>query len=135
MSKINRLRLEPRARPRHIAPMCNALSPEKAVMWTFLYEGGVDPLLCAEHFTYESYRRWFAVLAASGDGRSALNESAFCERAEAMGHALDHRERRALKRMLRVPPPPRVRANRELLIQALADRFAGKRMHIERLIN
>lgn len=113
--------------------MCNALSPEKAVMWTLLYEGAVDPALSAEHFTHESYRRWFAVLASS-DG-AALNEDDFSARAAAMGHALDRMERRALKRMLRVPPPPRVRANRDLLVQALSDRHVGKRMHIERLIN
>ena len=119
--------------------MCNALSPEKAVMWTFLFEGAVDPALRADHFTHESYRRWFAVLAAlndGGDGQAVpLNEFVFSERAAALGHAMDHREQRALKRMLRVPPPPRVRANRELLVQALVDRHVGKRMHIERLIN
>lgn len=81
-----------------------------------MFERAVDPSLCEDHFTHESYRRWFAVLAA-------------------LGYVMDHREQRALKRMLRVPPPPRVQANRELLIQALADRRAGRRMHIERLIN
>ena len=106
--------------------MCNALSPEKAVMWTLLFEGAVDPTLCAEHFTHESYRRWFNVLAASQDG-VVLDVSNF--------NAVDRREQRALKRMLRVPPPPRVQANRALLVQALTDRHAGHRMHIERLIN
>ena len=99
-----------------------------------MYERAVDPILCAEHFTHESYRNWFAVLAAFPVNRS-FDEDVFSESAEALGHVMDHRERRALKRMLRVPPPPRVLANRELLIQALADHHAGKRMHIERLIN
>lgn len=114
--------------------MCNALSPEKAVMWTLLFEGAVDPALCEDHFTHESYRRWFAVLAAL-QGGVPFSEDDFSARAAAMGYALDHTERRALKRMLRVPPPPRVRANRALLVQALGDRHAGRRMHIERLIN
>ena len=104
-------------------------------MWTFLFEGAVDPALCADHFTHVSYRRWFAVLAALNGQAPPLDEAVFSERAAALGHAMDHREQRALKRMLRVPPPPRVRANRELLIQALADRHVGKRVHIERLIN
>ncbi len=114
--------------------MCNALSPEKAVMWTFLYEGGVDPALCADHFTYESYRRWFVALAQLPEG-ACLDEAAFSAQLKAQGHIMDHREQRALRRMLRVPPPPRVRANRDMLIQALADRRAGCRIHIERLIN
>lgn len=98
-----------------------------------MFERAVDPLLCEDHFTHESYRRWFTVLASLGD--EPLNETVFSKSAAALGHVMDHREQRALKRMLCVPPPPRVQANRELLIQALADRHAGKRMHIERLIN
>lgn len=102
--------------------MCNALSPEKAVMWTVLYEGRAEPRLNAEDFTHDAYRRWFAALA-SGSPDAVL------------AAATDRLEQRALSRMLRVPPPPRVRAHRELLIQALIDRKCGKRMHIERLIN
>lgn len=98
-----------------------------------MFERAVDPSLCEDHFTHESYRRWFTVLSTLGD--EPLNELVFSKNMAALGHVMDHREQRALKRMLRVPPPPRVQANRELLIQALADRHAGKRMHIERLIN
>lgn len=115
--------------------MCNALSPEKAVMWTLLFEGVLDQDLRVEHFTHESYRRWFAVMAALKHDGEAVNEAAMIGRSEALGFAMDHREQRALQRMLRVPPPPRVRANRALLVQALADRLVGKRVHIERLIN
>lgn len=98
-----------------------------------MFERAVDPSLCEDHFTHESYRRWFAVLATLGD--EPLNEIIFNRSMAALGYEMDHREQRALKRMLRVPPPPRVQANRELLIQALVDRRAGRRMHIERLIN
>ncbi|HEY9163495.1 MAG TPA: hypothetical protein VIN57_02705 [Magnetovibrio sp.] len=115
--------------------MCNALSPEKAVMWTLLFEGAPDPELRAEHFTHESYRRWFAVMAQLMQDGEAVNEASMVKRSEASGHAMDRLEKRALQRMLRVPPPPRVRANRSLLVQALADRLLGKRVHIERLIN
>ena len=119
--------------------MCNAISPEKAVMWTLLFEGGVDPSLCAEHFTHESYRRWFGVLASIDGGPEVspgpVSERDFLDAAAALGHTLEHLEQRALQRMLRVPPPPRVQANRALLVQALSDRHTGKRVHIERLIN
>lgn len=115
--------------------MCNALSPEKAVMWTLLFEGAPDPALRAEHFTHESYRRWFAVMETLNSVGASVDEAQMIERAAALGYAMDHRERRALQRMLRVPPPPRVQANRALLIQALTDRLVGKRVHIERLIN
>jgi len=114
--------------------MCNAISPEKAVMWTLLFEGGADPSLSADHFTFEIYRRWFCVLAGQGNG-TPLSEGAFSAQVAQSGHVMDRRELRALRRMLRVPPPPRVRANRDLLVQALTDRHAGLRMHIERLIN
>lgn len=117
--------------------MCNAISPEKAVMWTLLFEGGVDPSLRAEHFTHESYRRWFDVLASlNGDAApEPISERAFMDAAAGMGYTLDRLEQRALQRMLRVPPPPRVQANRALLVQALSDCYTGKRVHIERLIN
>lgn len=115
--------------------MCNALSPEKAVMWTLLFEGVLDTNVRVEHFTHESYRRWFAVMEALHRAGAPVDEARMIERAAMLGYAMDHKERRALQRMLRVPPPPRVRANRALLIQALSDRLVGKRMHIERLIN
>lgn len=115
--------------------MCNALSPEKAVMWTLLFEGVLDADLRAEHFTHESYRRWFAVMEALHRAGAPVDEAQMVDHAAALGYAMDHRERRALQRMLRVPPPPRVQANRALLIQALTDRLVGKRVHIERLIN
>ena len=41
--------------------MCNAISPERAVIWTLLHEGRADDRLRAEHFTHQSYRQWFAV--------------------------------------------------------------------------
>lgn len=115
--------------------MCNALSPEKAVMWTVLYEGAWDPALRPDHFTYENYRRWFRVMASLVDDAAKPDEAAFLARAEALGVEISPQERRALKRMLRVPPPPRVRANHPLLVRALTDHHAGRRVHIERLIN
>lgn len=115
--------------------MCNAISPERAVMWTVLHQGGVDPRLRAEHFTHESYRQWFALAVELAHQGVSFSEAEFAGRAEAAGRPMDHRDRRALKRMLRVPPPPRVLSNRDLLVQALVDRHLGQRMHIERLIN
>lgn len=108
--------------------MCNAISPERAVIWTVLFEGRADARLRAEHFTHETYARWFARACDQLAQGRVLAEDAFA--ADTAAH-----ERRALKRMLRVPPPPRVRANAELLVDALVDRHAGRRMHIERLIN
>lgn len=108
--------------------MCNAISPERAVIWTVLFEGRADERLSAEHFTYEPYARWFAKAQDLMGAGLALSEEAFAG-------ATRDQERRALKRMLRVPPPPRVRANAGLLVEALVDRHAGQRMHIERLIN
>ena len=108
--------------------MCNAISPERAVIWTVLFEGRADPRLRAEHFTHDTYARWFAKARDLMGAGQAFSEQAFAAETQ-------ESERRALKRMLRVPPPPRVRSNAALLVDALADRHAGRRVHIERLIN
>jgi len=41
--------------------MCNALSPEKAVMWSVLYQ---DRPICvrATHFTHPPFRVWFGAV-------------------------------------------------------------------------
>ena len=108
--------------------MCNAISPERAVIWTVLYEGRADGRLRPGHFTHETYARWFSV-AQTLIGKGGAFEL------EAFVYETHPHEHRALKRMLRVPPPPRVRTNAALLVDALIDRQAGRRVHIERLIN
>lgn len=102
--------------------MCNALSPERAVMWSVLHEGRADPRLAPRHFTHDAYRRWFEALNDADP--SALDAI-----------VQDGRERRALDRMRRTQPPQRIRDNFELFVQALLDRDAGQAIHVERLIN
>lgn len=108
--------------------MCNAISPERAVIWTVLFDRSQIPVLRAEHFAHDAHARWFVRARDLIADHRALTPEAFAD------VTLAH-ERRILKRMLNVAPPPRVRANVALLVQALIDRKAGRRVHIERLIN
>ncbi|MBF0248222.1 MAG: hypothetical protein HQL36_09155 [Alphaproteobacteria bacterium] len=115
--------------------MCNALSPEKAVIWSVLH--GLEPAgpLSADHFTLPAYRVWFACAQALRDGGEAVREDTMIRALRDAGHHPGRAELRSLKRLLGNPPPPRIRGNAGLLAQALLDRHAGRRMHIERLIN
>ncbi|MFC1673632.1 hypothetical protein ACFL12_05710 [Pseudomonadota bacterium] len=123
----------------HLLRMCNALSPEKAVIWSVLHAAdlgeGLGLELTAEHFTYDRYRRWFRVCAEVRAQGEALSEESFNARARVLGVVFEDAERRALKRLFRLQPPPRIRDNATAFVQALCDCRAGRRVHIERLIN
>lgn len=119
--------------------MCQILSPERAVIWSVLHDEAhfraLDGKIEAAFFTHAPYGRWFALSRRLyGDG-GALTSEAFLRALDAAEGGVGHADRRALRRMFRVPPPPRVRANLDLFARALADRHAGRRVHLERLIN
>jgi len=114
--------------------MCNALSPEKAVIWSVLHDlASVD--LSAEHFTHPAYRVWFDAVRELRQGNAKINAHTIHAVAHARGHGVRELDRRALQRMLRIAPPARIADNAQLLCQALVDRHLGKPVHIEKLIN
>lgn len=119
--------------------MCQILSPERAVIWSFLHdEAGfraLDGVVDAAHFSHPPYRRWFEVSRRIYRAGGRVTPDDFLRALEASEGGVGHAERRALRRMFRVAPPPRVRANLALFARALADRHAGRRVHLERLIN
>lgn len=122
--------------------MCQMLSPERAVIWSVLHEGTLDVPLAAgvraDHFTHPPYRCWFDLadrLRRDGAAVGVVDAETFVHLLEDAGETPSHADRRALRRMFRVAPPPRIRANLGLLAQALADRHAGRRVHMEKLIN
>ncbi len=117
--------------------MCNALSPERAVLWAVLHDAAVHRRvggrLHDDLFTTAFHRACFAAcrsLRAAGTGR--LDEPAMCA---APGTAFSDGERRALARMLRVAPPARVRDNVDALVAALDDRAHGRPVNLLHLIN
>ena len=118
--------------------MCNALSPERSVIWSVLHGLALhDPPddLSAEHFTHPTYRMWFdAVCTLRGVG-CEISVPAINAVLESQGLVMRDVDHRALKRMLRIPPPSRIAENVRLLCQALRDRHQGLSVHIERLIN
>lgn len=122
--------------------MCNALSPEKAVIWTVLHDlalaspgvgqaGGVR----REHFTHPIYQLWFDAAARLHAANRPIDATSIAELLRQGDQTMTERDNRALKRLLRVAPPPRIRNNAAMLAQALNDRHQGRRVHIERLIN
>lgn len=117
--------------------MCNALSPERAVLWAVLHDAAVHrrvgERLHDGLFTTAFHRACFTAcrtLRAAGAGR--LEETAVCA---APGTAFSDSERRALARMLRVEPPARVRDNVDDLVAALDDRAHGRAVNLLRLVN
>jgi len=122
--------------------MCNALSPEKAVIWTVLHDlvsapTGADQAvsLSREHFTHPVYQLWYGASCRLRATNRTIDVSSVAQILRQDGHAMKDRDKRALKRLLRVAPPPRIRNNAAMLAQALSDRHQGRRVHIERLIN
>lgn len=119
--------------------MCQILSPERAVIWALLHnEAGfraLDGVVEASHFSHLPYRLWFEVSRGLYRGDGCLTADGFIRALEAADGEVGHADRRALRRMFRVAPPARVRANLHLFAQALADRRAGRRVHLERLNN
>ncbi|HEY9079421.1 hypothetical protein [Magnetovibrio sp.] len=114
--------------------MCNALSPEKAVIWSVLH--GLAPEdLRADYFTHPVYRGWFEAVDALRRDHAEVSIDAICAIAQNRGVAMRDIDRRALRRMMRIAPPGRIADNAELLGQALFDRHHGNAVHIEKLIN
>ena len=114
--------------------MCNALSPEKAVMWSVLHDlASAD--LCADYFTHPAYRQWFEAVRALRSDQKAVTVTTVKGIMDAQGQTMRDIDRRALGRMLRIAPPARIADNADILSQALVDRHHGRTVHIERLIN
>lgn len=131
-------RLEFCAHSRHVRGMCNAMSPERSVIWSVLH--GLAPhdapdALSGEHFTHPTYRMWFDAVCGLRGAKREINDPAIHDILLSQGHTMRDIDRRALKRMLRLPPPTRIAENTGLLCQALRDRHQGLSVHIERLIN
>ena len=118
--------------------MCNALSPEKAVIWSVLHRPPPDDLK-AEYFAHRAYRLWFeaahAIRQVSGHISVSSIEAALRPQNPDLDQYLRPLDWRALERMLKVAPSPRIADNVELMCQALADQHCGLSVHIERLIN
>jgi len=114
--------------------MCNALSPEKAVIWSVLHDLAPTDLR-ATYFTHPAYRVWFEAVRALRHERIEISAETIHATAEAQGQVMRDIDHRALRRMLRIAPPARITDNAQLLSQALVDRHHGRTMHIERLIN
>lgn len=117
--------------------MCQMLSPERAVIWSILHDATVDlPTgLSVDHFTHPPYRLWFALAQRLRAAGAVTDAETFLNTLSDEALPVSHADRRALRRMFRLAPPARVRANLGLLVQALADRHAGRRVHMERLAN
>jgi len=114
--------------------MCNALSPEKAVIWSVLHDLAPTDLR-ATYFTHPAYRVWFEAVSALRLDRAEISAETIHATAAAQGHAVREIDRRALQRMMRIAPPARIVDNAHLLSQALIDHHHGRAVHIERLIN
>ena len=114
--------------------MCNALSPERAVIWSVLHDHAPADL-SADHFLHPAYRMWFEAARLLREEGKSLDAAAIEAAVRRQKKSLSDRDRRALRRMLRIAPPARIADNVCLLGQALIDRHAGKAVHIERLIN
>jgi len=118
--------------------MCNALSPEKSVIWSVLHglvPDGLPDDLNAEHFTHPAYRVWFDAVCELRQADAEISVSALEAVLQGRGHEMRDLDARALKRMLRISPPARIADNAVLLCQALIDRHMGRSVHLERLIN
>ena len=119
--------------------MCNALSPEKAVIWSVVRSAddwrAIRDTVKPEHFTHGPYRLAYRLAGALHAGGWTVNEATLADSADMEGLAFDPVELRALRRMVRVAPPERVRTNLTRLAEALVDRAAGRPVHIESLIN
>lgn len=114
--------------------MCNALSPEKAVIWSVLHDLAPADLRAA-YFTHPAYRAWFEAVRALRHKNTEVCAQTILGAVEAQDHAVREIDRRALQRMLRFAPPARIADNAQLLSQALVDRHHGRTVHIEKLIN
>ena len=114
--------------------MCNALSPEKAVIWSVLQGTSVGAVQRA-YFRYPIYRAWFDAANHLRSGGRAVDFAGVEAELKRNGVRQSDADKRSLKRMLRVQPPRRISDNAHTFTQSLADIHSGHRVHIESLIN
>ena len=114
--------------------MCNALSPEKSVIWSVLHGVSADHFKI-EYFSHPVYRLWFEAATRLRGGGQAVNFVNIERDLDSQGLCQSDADKRALKRLLRVDPPARIQANADVFMRSLADTYHGRRVHIERLIN
>ena len=114
--------------------MCNALSPEKAVIWSILHGEPTDPVSC-DTFRYAPYRLWFEAVAALHTRGHVLNFENIQNELSRNAVSMSPRDARALKRMLKNVPPPRIRDNAQAFIRALSDIQTGATVQLHRFIN
>ena len=114
--------------------MCNALSPEKAVIWSVLRGLSVGAVRRA-YFRYPVYRAWFDAANHLRHSGKAVDFAGVAAELTRNGIVQSEADKRSLKRLLRVQPPPRIQHNAHTFTQSLADIHAGQRVHIESLIN
>ena len=114
--------------------MCNALSPEKAVIWSVLRGVAVGPVQRA-YFRYPVYRAWFDAANQLRTAGQAVDLAGVMGALKRAGVRQSDADTRALKRLLRVQPPRRILDNAHAFTQSLADIHSGHRVHIESLIN
>lgn len=120
--------------------MCNVLSPERALLWAVMHapalHEAVAGILRPEFFTHTPYRVCYTVCRdLYAAGRGAVTEDVIVQGAARQGFALAPADRRAVRRMLRVSPPARVRDNVAALAAAVADRHHGRPARLPGLIN
>lgn len=114
--------------------MCNALSPEKAVIWSVLHGLSTKPIK-RDYFRHPTYRAWFDAVEHLRASRQALDVGNIERELDTASVPQNDAARRSLKRLLRVSLPSRIRDNAHLFTQSLADIHHGRTVHIERLIN
>lgn len=119
--------------------MCQMISPERAVIWSCLHDpdGQTDAwnAVRADYFLHAPYRRWFEAAQALRRSGDPVSDTAITKHLRDAHHTLAKTDTRALRRMFKVAPPPRIRANVALLVKALVDRHEGRRVDLGRLIN
>lgn len=119
--------------------MCNALSPERAVIWALLSERAafeaVKGVVRAEHFSHGDYRKVYAVCERAYRSEAVLDETTFDRAATALGLSFGDKSKRGIRRMLRTAPGVRQSANVERLAQAVADIHHGRPVALHSLIN
>ena len=114
--------------------MCNALSPEKAVIWSILHGAPTDRF-SAETFRYAPYRSWFQAATRLKDAGCALSLEALTQELTRTGARPTAKDIRALKRMLKTEPPARIRDNADAFMRALDAIQDGQPVELHRFIN
>lgn len=119
--------------------MCNALSPERAVIWALISDrshfDAVKDVLRPEHFTHGDYQSVFAVCEKAYADGLVLDADSFESVAQDLGLSFDHKSTRAIRRMLRNDPGARQTEHMDRLVDSLIARHLGQPMVLHSLIN